>query len=725
MSFPSLSTEVKDEKYHRAFAEQIAQNSITSSWATSFRIKQECIKFFNSGSTGEMAGFVQKAQDGTDLPAMWLSISSLKSKIENLIGELETRGSEIRVRALSKEAVSRKKEEKEKRRVARRLQPTAQFAEEKSGLPLQDQSEIPQTERELDEWVDLKYKDKLELVYEMGLKKIADKNRYPDKRKAGFRDVWITNGVFVRNDMVRGFPTFTKIDPLCMIFDPNSTDDELSDSTYFGEPYYMGLADAAEKFNLSKEEIEQSQGQYNSQFGTGAAQAPLTTSADNFFGAVPQDILPWYSNLNNAPRVLVVRTCWKDYKVDRYKSETNDTYNSTYIQPLKPGEGAKVNKKRKTEVLSEKMTCWRGCTLIGGTIIKEWGELPNQPRDIETIEETLPPYTCWVPNYLMGQSVSKTEQLVKLELLRDMAMYNLQLAMNRAGAKGFIYDMALMPEGWNLDKVAGYLKTAGIAAVNTKEYQVMQGGMNVITPIDLSISDGVRNYVEIMNFIDTQENIIMGSSPERQGVIPAASQAVGVTDAAILQSSMTTKPYFVGYERFWSRVMSQQAKLLRISVANKPEMWDSILGEAGVDFLRDNIDVSLESVGVIVEALLPLLQDRSKFEGLVTMMVQSGGLEPQDAIDILLDPDIRQANRKLQRKVTLRKMLEAQHEQAMQQQQQEMDQRLDAQNTQRQQIAQQGEFGLQQLKNKGTMDKTAVVSNTKLNSDKINALAKK
>lgn len=717
-SFPSLSTENKDEAYHRQWAEAIAKYSITDNWVTNYRIKQECYKFFNAGSTGEMANFVQKAQDGSDLPAMWLSISSLKSKIENLIGEMETRGHEVRVRALSKEAISRKKEEKEKRRVQRRLQDVGDFAEQKSGLPLQDKSQIPQTDRELDEWADLKYKDKVELIYEMGLKKISDRNKIDDKRKRGFRDVWIANSIFVRNDITRGFPTFTNIDPLCMIWDPFATDDELSDAAYFGEVYYMGLAEAAEKFGLTNEQMTQAQGSYNSQFGISPNPALTASGSDNFFNAIPNSSLSWFRDINNAPRVLVIRTCWKDVKVDRYKHEKKEKYDAEYIQPLKSGE----KPPKKGKVLSEKMTCWRGCTLIGGTIIKEWGEIPNQPRDFETMEDTLPPYTAWVPNYVLGQSVSKTEQLVKLELLRDMAMYNLQLAMNRAGAKGFIYDMALMPDGWNLDRVASYLKTAGITAVNSKEYQMMQGGMNVLKEIDLSISDGVRNYVDIMNFIDQQENIIMGSSPERQGVIPAASQAVGVTDAAILQSSMTTKPYFTGFERFWSRVMSQQAKLFRICVSNQPEAWDSIIGEAGVDFMKDNINIALESIGVTVESLPPLLQDRSKFENLIGLMVQSQQLEAVDAIDILLDPDIRQAYRKLQRKVTIRKALEAQQEQAQQQQEQQLQMRLDQMNTQRQQMAQQGEMGLQQLKNKGTMDKTLVTGKVKMSGEKIKAL---
>jgi len=716
MNLPSLATQKKDREYHLAWGKALAKYSLTNTWAIRYRVKQEAIKYFNQGSTGDMTPWIQKAQDGSDLPAMYFSISALKAKIENLIGELESRGWELRVRALSKEAVSRKHEAKETLRVQRRLQDAAQFAQERTGLPVQDPN-IPQSDLSLDEWADLKYKDKLELVYEMGLKDLAKRNNVDRLRNATFKDVWIQNACFIRNEIVRGVPRPFRVEPLCFVWDPNATDDELSDSTYFLEAYYMGLAEAAERYNLTQEELEKAQNNYNVYTNMNAG-LYIGASQNHFFDCIDNGSLGWFRNIDNVPRVMVLRAVWKDFKTRKYKNEVKEKYGTEHLQEL-----TDENKTpRKANIITSKMECWRGITMIGGEIIREWGELPNQPRDIDTLEKTLPPYTCWVPNYMLGQSISKVEQVVALDLLKDMAMYNLQLAMNRAGAKGFVFDMALMPEGWNLDKVASYLKTAGIVAVNTKEYQMMQGGMNVLKEIDLSITQGIREYVEIMNFLDQQENIILGSSAERQGVVQAPSQAVGVTDAAIFQSAMTTKPYFIGFERFWSRVMTQQAKLMRIAMADR-EVFEPIIGSAGVDFLKENIDIDLESVGVIVESLPPLLQDRAKFENFIMLAVQSQQLEVQDALDILLDPDIKQALRKLQRKVTVRKMLESQMQQAEQERDAQLQQKLSQDQMATQQMNIQGQMGLQQLKNKGNLDKTALTGKVKLNDSKIKTLA--
>lgn len=718
MSFPRLDQKVKDKDYHLSWGRAILQSSITDNWSMKYRVMQECYKFFNSGSSGELTNFLQKAEDGAALPALWLTISSLKSKIECLIGELEERGYDIRVRALSREAISRKLEEKETLRVERRLQPTAQFAEQQTGLPLQQGKTIPQTDLELDEYIDLKYKDKAEIITEAGLKWMAAKNGWDETRKAWFRDVWISDKTIARNEIVRGVPRAPRVDPMTFIFDPNATDDTLSDSTYFGELYYMGLGEAAERYNLTSEELKQASDSYDSFLGSNS-NLNQPAVADNFFGSVPKETVGWFKNIDGTPRVMVARLCWSDFKERKFKDEVNEKYGTEHLQEIT--EDVR-NKKGKTNVRTKKMNVWRQITLIGGCVVREWGECVNQARDIKDLEPTESPYTCWVPNYLLGQSVSKTEQVVGLELLRDMSMYNFQLTMNRAGAKGFVYDLALKPENMTFEQVMGYLKVSGIIPVNSKEYQMMQGGMNVLKEIDMSISTSINEYMKAMAFIDDQINSIIGTSPERQGSVTAASQAVGVTQMAIAQNNMVTAPMFKGFERFCSRVQNKQAKLMRMAWANR-EVFAPIIGDTGIDFLKDNIDLELEEVGVIVESLPPLLRDRAKLDELVALAVQSQQMSIEDALAISLETDIKQAVRKLQRKAVIRKTIEEQQAAAEQQRQAEFDQRLSQMDAQKQQQAIAGQVQVQGQKNEGALERTLAQSRTRLQEKKIDLLS--
>lgn len=719
---PRLDVKEKGRDYHIQWAKGILQSSITDSWSLRYRIMAEAYKFFNEGSTGDLAGFLQKTADGQNMPAYWLSISSLKSKIEGLIGEMEAAGMEINVHGLNKEIISEKLEEKERLRVQRRLQNVAQFAQQQTGLPVQEDEFIPQTDKELDEYIDLNFKAKAEIIMEAALKFCAKYNDLDATSKAWFLDVWVGGCCIAREEIVRGVPRTSRIDPLCFVHDPYMTDDEGKDATYFGEVYYMGFGEAAERYNLQEDELTTAYNSWCQQYGipipgSQLASNAIAINAENFYDAVPNNILPWFKTIQNVPRVLVGRTCWADFKTRKYRDEVNAKYGTEHLQEITED----VRNRKKSSIITSKMQVWRQCTLIGGTITREWGECPNQARDISDLEKTEPPYKIWKPNYLLGTSVSKTEQVVGLELLRDMTMYNFQLAMNRAGGKGFIYDMALKPENMSFEQVISYLKTSGIIPVNSKEYQMTQGGMNVLREIDMSITEAIGRYIEAMGFIDSQINAILGTSPERQGIIPAASQGVGVTQAAVAGSGAVTRPYFLGFDRFRSRVLNHQAKLIKIAWAGK-EVFAPIIGDTGIDFLKENIDLDLDEFAVFVEAKPPILRDRQNLEALVNLAVQSQQMTVVDALGVLTEPDIKVAIRKLQRKEIIRQKMAAQQQQQQMQQEQAMNQQQIQGRQQEKQMEVQGEQQVQAQKDQGQLTRTLVTGRTRLQEKKLDLL---
>jgi len=716
--FPRLDSSKKDKDYHVAWGRAILTSSITDDWSMKYRVMAECYKFFQSGSSGELTSFLQKAADGSDMPAMWLTMSSLKSKIEVLVGELEERGYDIRVRALNKEATSRKLDEKERLRVERRLQNIARFATAETGLPVQKDTDIPQSDAELDEKMD-SYKDKAEIIVETALKYCNKREDFDDTRVKWFKDVWIAGKIFARNQIVRGMPESPRVDPLAFIYDRHCVKDDLSDSTFFGEVYYMPLGQAAERFNLTKDELETANNAYNQFVGMTSQLMNTPQTSNQFFDSIPNATLGWFKNVDNIPRVLVCRTVWSDFKIRKYKNEVNTKYGTEHLQEITD----EVRNRGKSPLITSKMNVWRQVTLIGGTIVREWGECPNQARELSSLEMTEPPYKCWVPNYFLSSSVSKTEQVVGIELLRDIAAYNLQLAMNRSAGKVVAYDIAMKPENMTFEQVMGYAKTGGFIPVNSKEYQMMSGGMKIMDSYDLTMSGDINKFLEIMAFLDSQVDTILGTSPERQGNIPVASQAVGVTQAAVAGSNLVTAPYFKGFERFCSRVLNQKAKFIKIAWANSDkELFAPIIGDAGIDFLKDNIDIDLDEFNVWVESLPPLLRDRDKLENLVTLAVQSGTMEIQDALAILMEPDLKIAVRKLMRKAALRKMMEAQQAQAEQQQEAALQEKMKAADMQNQQMLMQNQQQLQAQKNQGNMQKTLATGQVKLSTEKIKAL---
>ena len=477
----------------------------------------------------------------------------------------------------------------------------------------------------------------------------------------------------------------------------------------------MPLAAAAERYGLTLDEMKQAQKEYETYLGMGL-EARGESEANNFFGAMPGQSVKWFKTEDGIPRCLVVRSCWRDIKILAHKEESNEK--GDFLQDVTNDDKEQSRKRNEGKIIKNKLECWRQGTLLGGKFLKEWGECPNQARSLDSLEVSEPPYKVW----RQTKTISMVEQLVGLQMLKDIALYQLQIQMARSVGKVLVFDEAMLPEGMTKDQTVARMKADGIAWVNSKEYQ-LGGNMNLFKEYDLSLSASITQSIQLIQYFDSQIDNISGVSAERQGQVQGASQAVGVTQAALFQSSLITAPLFRGFDRFNSRVMNHLAKLVQLTWSDGHEKYAAIIGDAGVDFLKEFADISLDTFDIEITCAPPLIQDRSKLEQIIMSAVQTGELLALDALQILLERDVSVAVRRYTRKVTLRQMETAK------QQQQEMLLQQQAQEQQAQQAEQMLEFQrenspamLQDKKDATNLKKTAMTGRVKLQSQKMDLL---
>lgn len=715
---PRLDSPKKDAVYHESWARFILNNSITSDYANSYRLFEELYKFVDTGTDGALTSHLQKAEDNTDLPAQWLSLNTVRTKIKLLLGELEARGYEIKVKALNKEAFDRKLEEKERLRVERRLQPVMEEIETEVGMKVTPEEHIPQSDKELDEYIDLSFKDKAEIIMESALKYLAKKNGWDEERTILFRDVLITNRCFVRNEIVRGVPRSRRISPLNIVVDPTCQTDTLEDATYWGEIEYLPIGAAAERYNLSNEEIEQVYASYNA-WVAGGMGGTVGSSVDNYaFRTISDGRLKWFKQLNGQMRVLVCRACWSDYKVLKHKHEVNEKYGTEHLQEITES----VRNRDASKIITSKMELWRQCTIIGGKIIREWGEVVNQARTIQDLEVAEPPYKGWIPDFNSGRGVSITEQLAPIQLNKDIAMYNMSVAMSRAGAKGMTFDLSQIPTNWTPEQVMKYMRVFGVVFFNSKESQLMPGASTPFKEFDMTLSASIEQYINIMQFYDNEMDKISGVSPERQGVLPGSSTSPTAQQSALTQSNLITAPYYNGFMRFNERVLNQQAKLAAIVFAHSPKLFAPIIGSSGVDFLAEHLDMELQEYGAFVTAMPPMYQDRRYLENALNIVLQNDPSFINDYLSIMMESDLGVAVRKFNRKTALRKVFEQQQMAAQQEREDALQQQIASLEQQVQQA--QIDAGLQstQMKNESQERRSLQSGQVKLADTKIKVL---
>jgi hypothetical protein len=646
MPNPNIPESEKDEEYHKNYVQAICNRSVNANYDVDYTLMSENYKYYHGLQSQEEWDWIQKDETGSALPAQWINYNSVKNRVDNLIGDLINRGYEIHAEAINKDAILEKQEQKADMRTDMNMAPDLRSLEEEFNMPLLGDKFVPESEAELDEYW-YKKKSDAEVVITGAMNIVAKQTNWDYERLALFRDIVITGRCFGKNEIVNGMPEVRRIDPRNMIFDSNATDDLLTDASYWGEIRYMNMGEAAEMYNLDRKELEDAYGDYKDWLDGGrerTSSGPLDISLlDKGLNA------SIFTHENGELRVLVATAYWTDFD---YLYRVSDKSTSK-------------NTKHKT------IQVWRKGTLIGGKVFKEWGLAENQVRDVDNMSTTTPPYFGCIPSYINNQNVSIVQQIKGLQDLKNISLYNLQLDIARAGAKGIIYDVAQLPEGWDIHTALKYIKTAGIGFIDSQKDD-FPSNFNQFSQFDLTLSSSVEQYIRISAMIDDQIDRITGVNDERQGITKNASQAVGVTQSALVQSSLTTEIYFKLFSQFINRIFNHLAGLVKITWPYDKKRFAPLIGSTGVNFLEEDIKLDLQDYNVYVKELPPAIDNEQNYRAIIMAALQSGAISMTDALRLLLETNVREGLAGLEKAIAeqeekVREAEERKHQQAMEQ----------------------------------------------------------
>ena len=645
----SLPDSKKDEQWHKDFIKGIINDAVDGRYEFSYRTMQESYDFYDGTQTTEEVNFLQESDNGDTLPAIWINYNKIRVKVDTLIGELSAKGFQIQAKAINKDAIAEKLKVRNKKLGKMNIKLDLEELEFASGLPTAPVENLPETEEELDDFMAMVYKGKSELVMEAALRYLVRKYKWEMIRLDVYKDLIITGRCFVKTEIINGLPTYRRVDPRQMVFDENSKDDFLSDSTRFGEIQYLPLADAKQTYNLTKKEIEE-------------IQSVGSSEVNNFLNNSAETTLEYVTGTGSDMKVLIFHAEWLDTKRLKRKKSVDKFGNEHYKK-------VKDNYKGK-DCVHKDIKAWRKGSLIGGSVVRNFGFRENMPRSVDDIYDTKPSYSSLCHGFSNNKTVSKVDLMKGLQKFKNIALYNMQLAMNRAGSKGFMYDISQIPEGWNMEEVLYYLKTSGIGVYNSKKDGIHSPGQ-AFNEFDMTLSQSIGQYITFSQMIDEEMNAVSGINSERMGNTPA-SQAVGVTHSAITSSQTSTEPMFAAFNAFSEDIMNNLAGLVKITYGHDKEIFAPLIGDAGVDFIKNDVDLHLQDYGVFIEVIPPMLNEARQFQDMLTAAVQSKEINISDALDFIRDSkDVDFAIRKLKRIIDKRNRERQESEmQAMQQQEQ-------------------------------------------------------
>ena len=273
---------------------------------------------------------------------------------------------------------------------------------------------------------------------------------------------------------------------------------------------------------------------------------------------------------------------------------------------------------------------------------------------------------------------SKPRSLVSilkpLQYMYIVLWYRLELAIARDKGKVVNMDITQIPKSMNITpaKWMHYLSSVGVNFINPYEegwnIPGREGGkpsqFNQITALDLTMSQVISEYIQLMDKIENLAGVISGISEQRQGSI-STSELVGNVERSVTQSSHITEPLFWVHNQVKRRVLNMLLNTAKGA-------WEDI-GKKKLSYIFDNgerafIDIQpkfyYEDMDIFVTDTSKDIENINKLQQLIQPAMQNGATL-LEAAEILTNDNFNIIKQKL------KDMQDRQQQDAQQQQQQE------------------------------------------------------
>jgi hypothetical protein len=402
-------------------------------------------------------------------------------------------------------------------------------------------------------------------------------------------------------------------------------------------------------------------------------------------------------------RIRVVSCEWKSlralkFKVSDNKYDPNRPFRKLVKDTYKARKGETVEVKYVDDI-------WQA-TKIGGKILVNATRRSNQVRSVDDPGTTPLSYVGCIYNNTTGKPISLVDLLDNIQMLYNIVIYQIELAMARSGGKAVVYDVSQLPTnaGMDIQTVLYHLKTDGIIPINSKDEGNQISSFNQFQQIDFTLSQSVQQLINLKIMLEEMAGQISGVSRQREGAV-GQYEYVGNVQRSVVQSATITESWFQAHSEVKQRVFERLCNLMKICWAGGKKAG-MILGDGAYKFLNVLPNIALQDFGVYVgdsgkdDAMKQVVQQLSQ------AALQSGNVDLLNVIKVLKADTMTEAEKVLEQGMEQMKRMQDQQQQILMQQQQMAQQAKEAE------IQQQ--LALKQVDNDAKKDIANIEAETKI-----------
>lgn len=617
-----------------------------------------------------------KVEDG--FPATPHDFNIIRPKVDLLIGEETKRPLNFRVIRTSQEATS-EMQEKEKQMILQYIEAaiTAKMSpEEAQQFQEQLQSGEIMPPEQIAKYMDKDYKDIVENTAYHSLTYLREKLDLDNEFIKGWKDGLISGREIYYVGVLNAEPYAERVNPICFSYDKSPDLDFIEDGSWCCRKMRMPITEVYDRYydKLEEKDLDRLEEMVGSTPGRNLGDRSHVDMGiqlriyDNpiFEGSGKSLVNVWHC-------------CWKSFKKIFYVTTTDDAgqpqiniVDETY-QPV--GNEVSIEPDWIIEV-------WEGYR-AGSDLYFGIQPIEYQHVSIDNPNSQKLPYCGAIYSNTNSKPRSLVSILKPLQYMYIVLWYRLELAIARDKGKVVNMDITQIPKSMNISpaKWMHYLSSVGVNFINPYEegwnIPGREGGkpaqFNQITALDLTMSNVIAEYIQLMDKIEELAGTISGITQQREGAV-SSSEMVGNVERSVVQSSHITEPLFWVHNQCKRRVLNMLLNTAKGA-------WEET-GKQKLQYIFDNgerafLDITpkfyYEDMDVFVSDTSKDLENIQKLQQLIQPAMQNGA-SLLEAAEILTNDNFNIIKQKLKDMQARQEQIQQQQQEAEAQQQQQLQQ---------------------------------------------------
>ena len=498
--------------------------------------------------------------------------------------------------------------------------------------------QLPDTPEELELFMQIGYKQGIEIAQEQGIDNIFKRNKYHELKARVDRDLVVlgigcAKHTFNNTDGIK----LDYVDPADLIYS-YTEDPNFEDCYYFGEVKRLKVNEVKKQFpDISDADLED-----------------IISKGSNWadYNATQYD----YEDTYDSNTVTLMYFNWKTWSKSVHKIKETSTGGSKAIEKDDSFDPPKDQRSRFERVAQAVECIYEGVYVLGSDKLLKWEKATNMIRPGSNTNKVLMNYIVSAPKMYKGRIESTVSRVATYADLIQLTHLKLQQVIQRMTPSGVYLDADGLAEidlgngtSYNPQEALNmYFQTGSVIGRSMTVDGDQNPGKVPIQELPGGGGQQIQLLIEAYNYYLNMIRDVTGLNEARDGSDPDQYSLVGVQKMAAANSNVATR-HILHSSMFITTTLAEAISLRFKDVLEfhpTKEAFIESIGQFSVGSLEELKELHLHDFGIFLE-LEPDEEEKQMLEANIQAALSRDAIQLEDAIDIREIGNLKLANQLL------------------------------------------------------------------------------